>query len=80
MAEREFAILLAEKRKTNPNATEIADFEYDHLVELVRPSQYDFDSQSVRPYLPYNHVKKGIMDTAATLFHVSFRQELNVPA
>ncbi len=41
---------------------------------------YDFDSQSVRPYLPYNQVKKGIMDTAATLFHVSFRQEVNVPA
>jgi thimet oligopeptidase len=47
---------------------------------LVRRSQYDFDSQSVRPYLPYHQVKKGIMDTAATLFHVTFRQELNAPA
>ena len=80
VAEREFAMLLAEKRKTNPEAAEIGGYDYFHLMELVRRSQYDFDSQSVRPYLPYNQVKKGIMDTAATLFHISFRQELNVPA
>lgn len=80
MAQREFAMLLAEKHKTNPQATEILGYETFHLSELVRRSQYDFDSQSIRPYLPYNQVKQGIMDTAATLFHVSFRQEANVPA
>jgi thimet oligopeptidase len=80
MAEREFAMLLAEKRKTNPEAVEIVSYESFRFTELVRRSQYDFDSQSVRPYLPYNQVKQGIMDTAATLFHVSFRRELNVPA
>jgi thimet oligopeptidase len=80
VAEREFAMLLAEKRKANPEATEIAAYDYDHLLELVRRSQYGFDSRSIRPYLPYNQVKKGILNTAATLFHVSFRQEPNVPA
>jgi len=78
--QREFAMLLAEKRKTDPKATEIADYETFYLSELVRRSQYDFDSQTVRPYLPYNQVKQGILDTAATLFHVSFRQELDAPA
>jgi thimet oligopeptidase len=80
VAEREFAMLLAEKRKTNPEATEIAAYDYDYLSELVSRSQYDFDSQSVRSFLPYNQVEKGVLDTAATLFHVSFRQELDVPA
>jgi thimet oligopeptidase len=80
IAEREFAMLLAEKRKTDPGATQIFGYESFRLQELVRRSQYDFDSQSIRPYLPYNQVKQGIMDTAATLFHISFRQELNVPA
>jgi thimet oligopeptidase len=80
VAQQELNMLLAERRKTYPQTAEIADYDYDHLSELVRRSQYDFDSQSVRPYLPYNQVKKGILDTAATLFHVSFRQELNVPA
>jgi thimet oligopeptidase len=78
-AKREFAIVLAEKRKTDPEAKEIASYDWYRLSELVRRSQYDFDSQSVRPYLPYPRVKKGILDTAATLFHVTFRQELVRP-
>jgi thimet oligopeptidase len=78
LAKREFALLLAEKQKTNPSATEMSPYESFRLAELVRRSQYDFDSQTVRPYLPYNQVKQGILDTAATLFHISFRQELNV--
>lgn len=80
MAEREFAMLLAEKRKTNPEAVEIVGYESYRLSELVRRAKYDFDSQTVRPYFPYQQVKKGVMDTAATLFQVSFRQEMNVPA
>ena len=79
VAQREFAILLAEKQKTDPGAKEIDDYESGHLQELVRRSQYNFDSQSVRPFLPYPSVKKGIMDTAASLFHVTFKQEADAP-
>jgi thimet oligopeptidase len=79
-AEREFAILLAEKQKTEPGAKEILFYQTLRLLEMVRRSQYDFDSESVRPYLPYNEVKQGIMSTAATLFHITFQQEMNVPA
>jgi thimet oligopeptidase len=78
-AQREFAVLLAEKRKTNPEAVAIATYD-SRVFELVRRSQYDFDSSNVRPYMPYKQVKQGIMDTAATLFHVTFRQEMNEPA
>ena len=77
IAQREFQMQLAEKRKTDPQAKEIMAFESRHLSELVRRSQYDFNSESVRPYLPYAEVKQGIMDTAAALFHVSFQQEPN---
>jgi thimet oligopeptidase len=80
LEEREFAVLLAEKRKTDPQATGIEAFESGYLGELVRRSQYDFNSQDMRPYLPYTQVRQGILDTAANLFHVSFRQELNAPA
>jgi thimet oligopeptidase len=79
LAEREFAMLLAE-RKTDPKAKEIYTYESGYLSELVRRSQFDFDSQSVRPYLPYNQVKQGTIDTAAKLFRVEFRQEAHVPA
>ncbi|MGH9512394.1 MAG: M3 family metallopeptidase [Terriglobales bacterium] len=80
LVRREFAMLLAEKQKTDPAAKEIGDYEVGHLSELVRRSQYDFDSQSVRPYLPYVQVKQGVLDTASKLFHVTFRQEQSVPA
>jgi len=80
VAQREFAMMLAEKQKTDPGAKEIWEYESGYIKEQLRRSQYNFDSQSVRPYLPYPSVKKGIMDTAAQLFHVTFTQEPNVPA
>ena len=73
-------MMLEEKRKTDPDAKQIWEYEGSFVKEQLRRSKYNFDSQSVRPYLPYNGVKKGIMDTAAQLFHVSFKQEQNVPA
>jgi thimet oligopeptidase len=79
IAQREFAMLIAEKQKTDPSAKEIGDYEVSYLNELVRRSQFNFDSQLVRPYLPFAEVRKGILDTAATLFRVTFQQEQNLP-
>ncbi len=80
LADREFAMLLEEKKKSDPAATGVGDYEVGHLQELLRRSKYDFDSQSVRPYLPYARVKQGILDTAATLFGLTFKQEPGAPA
>jgi thimet oligopeptidase len=80
LAEREFEMLLSEKRKTDPGAKQIWRHEKPYLSELVRREKYDFDSQSVRPYFPFMQVKQGIMDTAADLFQVSFAPEHNVPS
>ncbi|HKE24797.1 MAG TPA: M3 family metallopeptidase [Bryobacteraceae bacterium] len=78
--QRELQMLLAEKRRTNPQAQDVENYEVSYWSEQVRRSQYDFDSQSVRQYLPYGRVKQGILDTAAALFHLKFRQESSVPA
>ena len=80
IAERELTMLLAEKQKTDPGAKEIGDYESSYLSELVRRSQFNFDSQVVRPYLPFAEVRKGILDTASTLFQVTFKQEMDVPS
>jgi len=80
VADREFALLLAQKKKLDPQATSVNDYEVSYLQEQVRRSEYNFDSQSVRPYLPFARVKQGILDTAATLFHLTFRQENGVPS
>jgi thimet oligopeptidase len=80
LADREFKMLLAEKQKTNPDAKEIWDYESGYISEQVRRTQYNFDSQSVRPYFPFQQVKQGILDAASDLFHVTFKQEPNVPS
>lgn len=80
VAKREFALLLEEKRKTDPKAAGIGDYELQYLQEQVRRAKYNFDSQSVRPYLPFDGVKKGILDTASKLFQLEFRQEQDVPS
>ncbi|MGH9572893.1 MAG: M3 family metallopeptidase [Candidatus Acidiferrales bacterium] len=78
--QREYAMILAQKQKTDPKATDVYDYEHRYYEEQLRRSSYAFDSQSIRPYLPYDEVKQGVLDTAATLFHVSFRQEHDVPS
>jgi thimet oligopeptidase len=68
IAEREDAMLLAERRKTTPEAKDLSMADYWYSRELVRRSQYDFDSQSVRPYLAYDKVRQGILETAQPCF------------
>jgi len=41
VAQRELAMLLAEKHKTSPDAKEIGDYENGYLSELVRRSQFN---------------------------------------
>jgi len=40
--------------------------------EQYRRAKFDFDSQSVRPYFPYEQVEAGILATAGKLFQVRF--------
>ena len=42
--------------------------------EQFRRAKYDFDSQSVRPYFPYEQVEAGILATAGKLFGVRFER------
>ena len=53
-AEREYQTLLRRKQQDHPGATVINRWETGYLRELVRRSEYDFDSQEVRPYFPYD--------------------------
>jgi thimet oligopeptidase len=80
LAEREYTMILAEKRKVEPEAKGLTIDEISYYKELVRRSTYDFDSQSVRPYFAFERVKQGLLDTAATLFQVSFERERDTPA
>lgn len=76
---REYEQLLAGKRKDDPGAAAVEFWEVNYYKEQVRKADYDFDQQQIRPYLPYDEVKDGILATAARLFDVEFRRVKDAP-
>ena len=52
----------------------VNDWEVDYWTEQVKKSRSNFDSQQLRPYIPYKLVKSGILSLASQLFGVTFRQ------
>ena len=72
-AGREYTMVLEFVQKQRPGLTAIDASSAMYWYEQYRRAAFDFDSQSVRPYFPYERVQQGILDTAAKLFHVEFR-------
>ncbi len=78
-AEREYAALLKRKQQDVPNAPDVNAWERAYYSELVRKSSYDFDSQSVRPYFPFERVRQGLLDVTSKLFNVTYKPIPNAP-
>ena len=71
-AETEYALLLNLSGQQQIDAASRG-----YWLEQYRRSAFDFDSQSVRPYFPYDRVQQGVLATAARLFQVEFRPAPN---
>jgi thimet oligopeptidase len=71
--------LLARKRKDVPDAKSVNRWETAYYSELLRKETYSFDSQVVRPYFQYQRVKQGVLDVAAKMFGVTFKQRKDAP-
>jgi Zn-dependent oligopeptidase len=78
-ADRDYQVLLRRKQKDVPDATTVNFWENNYWSEMVRKSDYAFDSQSVRPYFPYAEVKQGVLDLSSRLFGVTFKQVKDAP-
>ncbi|HKR00940.1 MAG TPA: M3 family metallopeptidase [Pyrinomonadaceae bacterium] len=78
-AASEYQTLLKRKQQDVPGAKGINAWESNYYSELVRKASYDFDSQSVRPYFPYDRVRQGVLDVTSKLFGVTFRQIKDAP-
>ena len=76
---REYEQLLARKRKDVPDATAVEFWEQVYWSEQVRKSEYAFDSQQMRRFLPYAQVEQGVLDLSARLFGVEFRRVPDAP-
>ena len=70
---REYDMLLAFARQKQPGIAAIPAYGRFYWEDQYARSTLNFDSQSVRPYFPYDRVQQGILDTAAKLFHVTFK-------
>lgn len=69
---QEYAELEAFVRGRNPEALPLTLSDARYWEEQYRRAMYDFDSQSVRPYFPYEQVEAGILETSGRLFGVRF--------
>ena len=72
-ADREYEMLLAGAQKQDPSLKQIALSDRSYYFEQLRRTEFDFNSQSARPYFPYDRVQQGILDVASKLFHVTFK-------
>ncbi len=71
-AKLEFAELESFVRERDPAALPLSLSDARFWEEQFRRERYNFDSQSVRPYFPYEQVEAGILTTAGQLFGVRF--------
>jgi len=73
-AEKEYAMILEFAQSKESGLDQIDAASRAFWLELYRRSAFDFDSQSVRPYFPYDRVEPGVLVTAEKLFQVKFRR------
>jgi thimet oligopeptidase len=78
-AEREFAAILKRKQQDVPGAKTVNGWERSYYAELVRRADFAFDSQTVRPYFPFDRVKQGLLDVTSRLFNVTYRRVTDAP-
>ena len=58
-AEREYEMVLAFARKQQPGLAALKSSDRGYWYEQYRREAFDFDSQSVRPYFPYERGREG---------------------
>jgi thimet oligopeptidase len=78
-ADREYQMLLASAQKQDPSLQQISFQDRSYYFEQLRRGEFDFNSQSARPYFPYDRVQAGILEVASKLFHVTFKPVPDAP-
>lgn len=78
-ADRDYQKLLERKRRDEPGAQKVEPWDQGYLEDRIRAEEYQFDSQSVRPYFEYARVQQGVLDTTAKMFGVTYRRVPDAP-
>ena len=65
--------------RARAGAERVEAWDSEFLKERVRAEQFDFDSQSVRPYFDLHRVLDGIFETTARMFGIEYRKASDAP-
>jgi len=77
-AMRELTDLTRRKQQDRPGSS-LNPWDRLYYAELVRRSNYDFDSQLVRPYFAFDRVLDGVLKVTSTIFGLTYRPVTDVP-
>lgn len=69
----EFAELIAAKRRDDPSARAIGEWEMTYYLERIKAERLQFDARTFRPYFEYRAVRQAILDLNAELFGLTFK-------
>ena len=69
----DIATLLARKRKDDRAATRVDPWDFGYYIDRVQTEQYSLDSQKLREYFEYAHVRDGVIGITGDLFGVRFQ-------
>ncbi len=70
--EQEAAELLERLQRDVPDCDGLRDYDRAFYAEEIRRERWNFDAREVRPYLPYDAVRDGVLATAETVYGVTF--------
>jgi thimet oligopeptidase len=77
--ERDYAELLARKRRVEPGAPVVQDYEKTYLENQIKVENYACDPQLVRAYFPYEQVEKGVLGTTERMYGIRYQHNTEVP-
>ena len=78
-AKRDYDELLAQLRRTQPQATAVGDWQKGHTEEALKRQRYQLDGQKLRSFFPFARVKAGLFDITGSMFGVHYRRLKDVP-
>ena len=71
-AERDYAELLRQLRRTDPDATAVADWQKVWLENGVKKASYQLDASEVRNYFSYDRVLAGLLAITSEIFELAY--------
>ena len=77
-AARELAELTRRKQQELPGSS-LNPWDRLYYSELVLRSNYDFDSQALRPYFAFERVLEGALRVTGNIFALTYRRVMDVP-